>query len=59
MSNTNKGGNVNINIGDQLCDAKAKIATLESNAFTAGALNNAVTTIIKHMPATTTTTTAG
>lgn len=47
------------NIRDQLCDAKAKIATLESNAFTAGALNNAVTTIIKHMPATTTTTTAG
>lgn len=47
------------NVRDQLCDAKAKIATLESNAFTAGALNNAVATIIKHIPTTTTTTTAG
>lgn len=43
------------NIRDQLCDAKSKISTLESNAFTAGALNNAVATIIKHIPTTTTT----
>lgn len=47
------------NVRDQLCDAKAKISTLESNAFTAGALNNAVATIIKHIPTTTTAKTAG
>lgn len=43
------------NIRDKLCDAKAENAALKANAFTAGALQNAVTTIIQHLPKTTAT----
>lgn len=45
-------------IRDQLCDAKAKNAALESQIFATGLTNNAVSTIITHIPRTTTTATA-
>lgn len=37
-------------IRDQLCDAKAKNAALESQIFATGLTNNAVSTIITHIP---------
>lgn len=42
------------NIRDQLCDAKAKNASLEAQISNGDMLNNAVATIIKHIPTTTT-----
>lgn len=46
------------NIRDQLCDAKAKNASLEAQISNGAMLNNAVATIIKHIPTTTTSTAA-
>lgn len=46
------------NISAQLCDAKSKISSLEAQISNGAMLNNAVATIIKHIPTTTTSTAA-
>lgn len=46
------------NIRDQLCDAKAKNALLESQVFATNLTNNAVNTILAKLPTTTTSTAA-
>lgn len=43
------------NIRDQLCDAKAKNASLEAQIFNTGLANNTASLIIRHLPTTTTT----
>lgn len=42
-------------VRDQLCDAKAKNASLEAQIFNTGLANNTAALIIKHLPAATTT----
>ena len=42
-------------VRDQLCDAKAKNAALETQIFNTGLANNTAALIIKHLPTTTTT----